>query len=118
MADRVIMSEQESHKSEVNDSEQAAFISPEVIGERLEKQEMAIDKAGEKWSGLSEQEQARLRRAQKRNFIFAIIFGLILASFGYFAGQNFRKGQTESLEYVELHTVAVSRVVEVESLIL
>ncbi|MDY5584903.1 MAG: hypothetical protein SPG61_03835 [Arcanobacterium sp.] len=42
---------------------------------------------------LSPEDVKRLKAAQKRNFIFALIFGVILLVLGYFAGGNVRKAQ-------------------------
>lgn len=38
--------------------------------------------------GLSDEEAQRLRRAQRRNVVFAVVGGLILAVLGFFAAQN------------------------------
>lgn len=54
-------------------------------------------------SGLSPEEIKKLKAAQKRNVIFAIIGGLILAVLGFFAGQNLRDNQTDdSLMVVDI----------------
>ncbi len=54
-------------------------------------------------SGLSPEEIKKLKVAQKRNVIFAIIGGLILAVLGFYAGQNLRDNQTDdSLVMVEV----------------
>lgn len=44
---------------------------------------------------LSPEDVKRLKAAQKRNFIFAAIFGILLLVLGYFAGGNMRKMQEE-----------------------
>lgn len=41
-------------------------------------------------AGLSIADQERLKKAQKRNLVIAIVFGLVLATLGFFAGQNLR----------------------------
>ncbi len=42
-------------------------------------------------SGITPEQLAQLKAAQKRRMIFAAIAGIILLVLGYFAGQNFRQ---------------------------
>lgn len=48
-----------------------------------------------KYSHLDPAELAKLKSAQKRNMVLAIIGGLVLATMGYFAGQNAKSGDDE-----------------------
>ncbi|MDR6938979.1 hypothetical protein [Arcanobacterium hippocoleae] len=59
-------------------------------GIELTKQADGIVDDQQAQPGLSAADLERLRRAQKRNMIIAIIFGLLLATLGYFAGANMR----------------------------
>ncbi|WP_235001798.1 hypothetical protein [Arcanobacterium ihumii] len=45
---------------------------------------------------LTEDEIARLKRVQKRNFIVAIVLGIILMISGYFAGQHVREMRSDT----------------------
>ncbi|MBM7825566.1 hypothetical protein JOD55_001393 [Arcanobacterium pluranimalium] len=45
---------------------------------------------------LSAQDMQKLKKAQRRNFIFALVLGLILLVCGYFAGQKFRESSSHS----------------------
>lgn len=46
-------------------------------------------------SGLTPEELTKLKVAQKRNMIFAALFGIVLAIFGFFAGQNLAQEKSE-----------------------
>ncbi|XCB30301.1 hypothetical protein RQN30_02390 [Arcanobacterium hippocoleae] len=52
--------------------------------------------SGKTKSGLSAEDQERLRKAQKRNLIIAVVLGILLATLGYFAGANMRAQKQES----------------------
>lgn len=54
-------------------------------------------------AGLSIADQERLKKAQKRNLVIAIVFGLVLATLGFFAGQNLRaQKQDTSMDMIEI----------------
>ncbi|MFC5369952.1 hypothetical protein [Arcanobacterium bovis] len=46
--------------------------------------------------GLAPEDLAKLKKAQRRNIVIALILGLILAVSGYFAGQKLRESRSQS----------------------
>ncbi|MFY9262818.1 MAG: hypothetical protein GX483_06030 [Actinomycetaceae bacterium] len=56
--------------------------------------------------GLTEEELAKLKAAQRRNMILAVIGGLILAVLGWFAGQNMRGDDNGMAMYSEAQVIS------------
>lgn len=50
----------------------------------------------EKGQGLSEEDLARLKRAQKRNLVIAVVLGLLLAIMGFLSGSHLRAQKLSS----------------------
>ena len=75
--------------------------------------EERLNPPAEPRSTLSEEDMAKLKAAQKRNFIIALILGLVLIVCGFYAGRAFKGNMQEDQSQALYSVSAVANVSEV-----
>ena len=89
------------HSGSENFARQTSFHNcADGVGESAHGDECA--KKSMQKQGLSEQDMAQLKRAQKRSIVLAIILGLILMVSGFFAGRALRDAGDQQSRSVSL----------------